>query len=232
MKKVGLTSTLIEFLIYLVILIAAVIGSLSVLFRAAYDMVPDWKGIFQQCIAKEQTISDVVRELTEGDVGVRAKINNDASDLIGQGSYKELPVPCAVAASTLTKENTVMNLFDDNLSTNWQEGAAGYGIGQDVRISFDKVYKVKYIAFDLGNRTSDVSYAENGRPSVLTLQIGDFHQVVRFRDVRETQWVELSRPIASDSMRILINDVFEGSKYTDTCISDIRVYGKWLLPLH
>lgn len=226
MKTGRLAGALAAFMKYLIIMLAAVIGIFSVLSNAAYGTVPDWKELFDRCVKGERTVKDVVKELTAGDAGVQVIMIDNPSDVITHDSYKKLPVASAVAASTLTEEYSVMNLFDDDLSTTWQEGADGYGIGEDLRISFDKVYKIKYIAFDLGNRSSDEAYTKNGRPKVVTLQIEECIQLIRFRDVRETQWIELSKPIAADSMRILINDAYKGSTYTDNCISNITVYGK------
>lgn len=226
MKKNGILSTLFGFLVYMLIMATGVIGIFSVLSENAYETVPDWKMLFRQCVEKERTIKDIVTELSAGDAGVKAFLLNSAPDSSYLNSFKILSVQSAVAASTLNGTTGVMNLFDGDLSTSWQEGSDGYGIGEDIRFSFDGNYKIRFIAFDLGNCASDSSFSENGRPEVLTLQIEDFHQLIHFRDIKQTQWVKLSQPIAADSMRIVINKAVEGSKWNDNCISEIKVYGK------
>lgn len=149
------------------------------------------------------------------------------------GDYLEARVIAADATSTIYQEkygsgfNAPIKLFDHDDTTTWQEGVGGYGIGESVSFSFDKTYKVKYIAFKLGNWHTDAYYYSNAKPRSLTLAFGDFSQQVTFRNDsgKKIQWVEVNNPVNADSMRVTIDDIYAGAEYQDTCITEITVYG-------
>lgn len=143
-------------------------------------------------------------------------------------TYTNIPVIAASATSTIVQQGTSNEpilVFDGSADTNWQEGAAGYGIGESVSFSFDKTYKVKYISFMLGNWKTDDYFIGNGRPKTLNLLLGDFTQSVTFRDGKDIQWVEFNTPITADSMKVTIEDVYAGTKWEDTCITEITLFG-------
>lgn len=143
-------------------------------------------------------------------------------------SYMKIPVIAANASSTIQQNdvnNDAMLLFDGKDDTSWQEGATGYGIGEYVSFSFDITYEVKYIAVKLGNWKNSKYYYGNAKPKTMTFILGDFTGQVMFPDEQAKQWVELSEPIYADSMRIVIDEVYPGTSWEDTCISEIEVYG-------
>lgn len=118
-----------------------------------------------------------------------------------------------------------MMMFDNNYSTTWQEGVAGYGIGEAVSFSLNKPYKIKFMSFKLGNWKNDQYYYGNGRPRTMTIVLGDFSGQVTFQDAWQEQWVEFSNPVTADALRVIIDDVFTGTTWEDTCISEIHMFG-------
>lgn len=151
---------------------------------------------------------------------------SSSPDLSG---YQPANVVNATASSTIAQtktDNHPMLLFDGRDDTTWQEGAQGYGISEWVSWNMDRKYNVKYIGFKMGNWVSDYYYYGNARPKTIVLTVGDFTGQVTFTNERAVQWVELSNEVPADSMRIQINDVFPGTTWQDTCITEILVYGK------
>ena len=147
-------------------------------------------------------------------------------DLTG---YQPVNVVNASASSTIVQEKTdnyPMLLFDGRDDSTWQEGVEGYGIGEWVSWNMDRKYNIKYIGFKMGNWASDNYYYGNARPKTIVLTAGDFTGQITFTNERAVQWVELSNEVTADSMRIQINDVFPGTTWQDTCITEILVYGK------
>ncbi len=143
-------------------------------------------------------------------------------------TFTRIPVIAANASSIVSQNvspHEPMLLFDDNEETNWQEGVDGFGEGENVSFSFDRVYQVKYLAFKLGNWKSDDDYYANGRPKTLTIVLGDYSWDVTFNDERTTAWVELSQAVDADSMRVEIREVYPGTVWEDTCITDIMMFG-------
>ena len=143
--------------------------------------------------------------------------------------YQTVNVLNASASSTIVQtktDNNPMKLFDGRDDSTWQEGVQGYGIGEMVSWNMDRKYNIKYIGFKLGNWASDYYYYGNAKPKTITLTAGDFTGQVTFTNDRAVQWVELSNEVPADSMKIQINDVFPGTTWQDTCITEILVYGK------
>ena len=143
--------------------------------------------------------------------------------------YKTVNVVNASASSTIVQtktDNNPMKLFDGRDDSTWQEGVQGYGMGEFVSWNMDRKYNIKYIGFKLGNWVNDYYYYGNAKPKTITLTVGDFTGQVTFTNDRAVQWVELSNEVTADSMKLVINDVFPGTTWQDTCITEILVYGK------
>ena len=138
-------------------------------------------------------------------------------------------VIAANASSTISQEgtsNSPILLFDGKDATNWQEGVDGYGISETISFSFDDFYKVKYIGFKLGNWKTDRYYVGNAKPKTMTLAFGDYVGPVTFTGERKVEWVEVNNAVKANSMRITIDDVYPGTQWEDTCITEIMVYGE------
>ena len=147
---------------------------------------------------------------------------------MNEGFY-QIPVVAASATSTISQENTnntPMMLFDGRDDTTWQEGVNGYGIGESVSFSFDGMHKVKYIGFKLGNWKNEKYYLGNAMPKTMTLVFGDYTGQITFRGTKkEIEWVEVNNLVNADSMKITIDDIYPGTSWEDTCITEILVYG-------
>lgn len=143
--------------------------------------------------------------------------------------YTKVGVSSANASSTIrqsTTNNDAMLMFDSSDKTSWQEGVSGYGEGETVDIYFDGTYELHYIAFKLGNWRNDKYYYGNAKPKTITLDFGTATAQVTFPDTdRTTQYVELSTPVSTDHMQLRIDAVYPGTKWADTCINEIILYG-------
>lgn len=147
---------------------------------------------------------------------------------LNEGFYK-VSVIAANATSTISQkgtDNSPMLLFDGRDDTTWQEGVNGYGINESVSFSFDTTHQIKYIGFKLGNWKNDKYYFGNAMPKTMTLTFGNYSGQVTFNGVRDIEWVEVNNTVTADSMRITIDDVYPGTSWEDTCITEIMVYAK------
>ena len=107
----------------------------------------------------------------------------------------------------------------NNAHIPWVEGAKGYGINETVSIEFDQpVY-----SFSILNGYADVQnmklFKENGRVKKLKVedQTNKLEYTMTFEDKVYFNYLELSKP--SNSIKLTILEVYEGTKYQDTCIS-------------
>lgn len=142
-------------------------------------------------------------------------------------SYKEIPVVAASASSIIDQgdtNNDPLVLLDGREDTSWQEGVSGYGIGESLHFSFDGVHQVKYISFKLGNWKNDRYYYGNAKPKTITIYVGDFAGSVTFTGKKEVEWIELTTPVAANEVWFSIDDVYEGTEWEDTCITEMRIY--------
>ncbi|MDO4616729.1 MAG: protein kinase [Lachnospiraceae bacterium] len=150
------------------------------------------------------------------------------SDIPSVSSIKVIPVASATATSTISQTNTdngPMRLFDDREDTSWQEGVSGYGVGESVSCQFNSTHEVKYIAFKLGNWRSEKYFKANAVPKTMTISIGDFVSQVTFSGKQKVEWVEIPDGVSAGGMSFIIDDIYKGTSWDDTCITDITIYG-------
>lgn len=145
-------------------------------------------------------------------------------------SYK-LTVSNASATSVIDQEghdNSPAMMLDGKLETSWQEGVDGPGIGEQVTFYLDRVYEVKYLAFNLGNWRSGDYYRENHRPQRLTITMNGRETQVDFPDEKTKQWVAIEEGCDTSLITITIEDVYYGSNpdWDDTCIAEVEIYGE------
>lgn len=114
---------------------------------------------------------------------------------------------------------------DHNPATSWQEGVAGNGEGESITLTFDRAYLVQYMTFKLGNWRSETSYAENGRPYALVVRMGGMETLCYFSDIQKEYVMKVSPAIYADSVEIMIFETYRGTSTSDTCISEVGIYG-------
>ena len=126
-----------------------------------------------------------------------------------------------------------MYMFDGNDQTSWQEGVSGYGIGENIDIFFEDKYEINYIGFKFGNWKNDKYYYGNAKPKTLFFEVDDVKNDDVVREQVEfpnsnwgIDWVEVKNIKRTDHMKLTIVDVYPGTSYEDTCITDILVFGK------
>ena len=133
------------------------------------------------------------------------------------------------ATSTIYQEGVDNNpyvLFDWNDYSSWQDGVDGDGIGESITATFDREYTVRYITVRLGNWYGDDSYYYgNNRPQTMTFELGGQRFQMTFPDEKKEFCIELSKDLPATDLRVIIDRVYKGTEYEDTCINEITVYG-------
>ena len=114
----------------------------------------------------------------------------------------------------------------------WVEGKNGYGIGEWIEYDISSFLEGRrdlvnenaklYILNGYVNPKLPHLYKENSRIKKATLIIDDSTEIkIEFDDIVEFKCVELGRPFTK--VRLIIDEVYKGSKYDDTCITAITV---------
>lgn len=129
-------------------------------------------------------------------------------------------------------------LIDGDVNTCWAEGASGTGAGETIELDLGKKQTVYGLIISNGYLESRYLYGVNGKVAVVTVSAADgtVQQaelwVPEFDEVKEPfetydrpeSWINFDHPAYTDKIMITLDDAVAGSKYEDTCISEIRVY--------
>ncbi|MCD8027317.1 MAG: hypothetical protein LUF02_01340 [Erysipelotrichaceae bacterium] len=132
------------------------------------------------------------------------------------------------ASSTLADQGQysydVNHLFDEDNSTCWCEGADGYGIGETITVTFDETTELINFVIQNGYQSSTTNYETNGRAKVLEFTFDDGSETITIDDsgVNSADEYTFSESHITNNVVITIKDVYEGTKYTDTCITEIE----------
>ena len=120
---------------------------------------------------------------------------------------------------------------DSRRETAWVEGVAGSGVGEWIELTFPGTIEVYSISLDIGyDKNADV-FTKNNRIKRVTLIFSNGERVeLGFADRRGMQEIPLVRApgpnIETTYVRVVIEEVFPGWKYDDTCLAEIQVWGR------
>jgi hypothetical protein len=144
--------------------------------------------------------------------------------------------------SSTLKGYPVINLFDKDVSTAWAEGVKGDGIDEWISIGLHMEKKncpsgLQYFCMVSGYLKSDKTWEEDNRvksalliiknvdyprDAILRLKFEDYKGFQNFSIGDYASGVEYNK-----KLWIIIEDVYKGSKYHDTCISEIVLEGTY-----
>lgn len=126
-------------------------------------------------------------------------------------------------------------LLDGDPATAWVEGADGSGAGEWVRIHISPVEGASKIRIRIRNgyHKSKALHGRNARLKQLELVAlpGGTKHTATLEDAMGWQELAFEQPAGKlDAIELRAVEVFEGSKYTDLCISDVELYVTALTP--
>lgn len=118
----------------------------------------------------------------------------------------------------------IANIFDNNLNTAWVKGKLGDGIGEWINVGFEPESTLSQIKIINGYAKSKEIYMANNRVKkvMLIFSDGKSQEFVLKDNILDYQTIKLTKPIKTDSVRITIEEIYKGTKYNDTCISEIK----------
>jgi hypothetical protein len=117
---------------------------------------------------------------------------------------------------------------DGRRTTAWVEGARGAGEGEWLMLSFPEPVEIHSVGLIVGYDSSADLFYKNNRIKRATLVFSNGEQVeLGFADRRGMQTVPLVRgddgTIETTSVKIVIEEVYRGWKYNDTCIAEVKI---------
>ena len=202
--------------------------------------------------SSEETVTDRVEtddnievENTSDDFNENESLSNQAEEKQEEkAADKKLSIVFAEASSALnvtSKDHATYvagNVCDGNYKTAWVEGVDGNGEGQSIVLHLDGIHKISCLKIYNGYLKTKRRYAINGRIETALVDYGNGHQQkvnlnllnlpeeeVDFApdEMGETV-IDPGFDCETDTITITIMSVVQGSKYTDTAISEIEVF--------
>ena len=118
---------------------------------------------------------------------------------------------------------------DGDIKTCWVEGHPGYGINEGLYLEFDDVYELHGFNIWTGYQKSEDLFYKNCRPiSVLVRSEGGggagYKEIHELKDAMGRQTINLKRSFKARTIMITIMKVAPGSKFEDTCISEVSIF--------
>ena len=156
-----------------------------------------------------------------------------------------------LSSSSLGQSYRSSNICDGKVETAWVEGVKGNGIGEWIKIKLDAIkdspsstpFSIIEVGIIPGYGKSSETWSENNRVKTATLVVyspppsypKEYQWMVfrlNFQDKNNVQYFKLpdrKKAINLDPMTkevwLRIDEVYKGTKYDDTCISEVILIG-------
>lgn len=143
----------------------------------------------------------------------RERINNSIIRDIG----------CSSSFMLEDKTFSAKALLDNRFDTMWIEGVSGNGIGEYLDIVFDESHAINGVEIYHGNRARPDIYEKYNRIKKVRLTFSDgTNKEYELQDsFFESSKIEFVEPITTTNIKMEIMEVYQGTTYKDTCISEI-----------
>jgi hypothetical protein len=120
--------------------------------------------------------------------------------------------------------------IDGSKETAWVEGVAGPGTGQWIQLTFPGAIELHSLGFDVGFDKNTDLFDKNNRIKKATLVFSNGEETsISFQDTRglqEVLMVRAPRPnVKTTSVKVIIDEVYPGTRYDDTCLAEVEVWG-------
>ncbi|MCM1991624.1 NADase-type glycan-binding domain-containing protein [Oceanirhabdus seepicola] len=119
------------------------------------------------------------------------------------------------------------NLSDGDITTTWSEGESGDGIGSWIQLFSNTEFIISKLQLKNGYKKSKELFFKNNRAKKIKVEFSEGESSIwELSDgFSFDNTLTLDSPITTTSLKLTILEVYEGSTYKDTCISELLVYG-------
>jgi len=120
--------------------------------------------------------------------------------------------------------------IDGSPETAWVESVSGPGAGEWIQLTFPGAIELHALGLKVGFDKNADLFAKNNRIKKATLIFSNGEQTrLHFEDARGMQEFSLVRApgpnVETTSIKIIIDEVYPGTTYDDTCLAEIEVWG-------
>jgi hypothetical protein len=134
-----------------------------------------------------------------------------------------------ISASSYLDDDTLyqryhpFNIFDGDPETGWSENETGPGIYEFVEIDLEKPILADRITVMPGWFQEEY-FIKNNRIKTLEIHLDDYIFTAGFEDIMEPQDIILDEPIIFSNAEFIIKDIYQNTRWDDTCIAEIVFY--------
>ncbi len=130
----------------------------------------------------------------------------------------------SILAPQLGNSYGVQHLFEGTGTSAWVEGKPGQGVGEWVVVEFDGQRLIKGVEIHNGYQKNADIYQKNSRVRRLRVVFSQGEsRTFTLQDQLGAQTLTFDRPIKAYWAQFIIDEVYAGSKYTDTALSRLLV---------
>jgi len=147
----------------------------------------------------------------------------------GVASAKDLKITGTSASSSTPGDENVnyepANLTDGKQSSVWAEGAEGSGLGSWVQVDLDGEQTITGLRLWNGNWYTHDFWERHSRIKDLEVEFSD-GSIEKFvlKDQKLPEEIRFSKAKKTSSVKLKIRGVYSGNTFSDTCLSEIKVF--------
>lgn len=171
----------------------------------------------------DETKESTIEKTEEADPEPEAVVETDTFTEVTMNNVISVQATSSLSEHDMTHDAN--RIMDGDLTKAWVEGADGDGIGENITFILDGTYKISGISISAGYQKTSELYAKNSRPKDITIEFSDGGQCQYcLDDTYSNQIILFDEPVNSETIKIIIDSVYPGTTYTDTCISEISLF--------
>lgn len=174
-----------------------------------------------------------IKKITDDSIitGWVPTVYTTAYNTVDYNSFEEIGIIDASASSYLVGDKTEYLpsfAYDWNRETSWQDGNEyDTGKGEYITFKFAETTSVNMIQVFPGNAKKEDLYWKNERIKKAKIKFSNGKSVTYefddlFTETLQTIW--LNKPVETDYITIDILETYEGTEYTDLCISEVHAF--------
>lgn len=188
-------------------------------------------------------IVDEVKSSANGEVWYKVEYNNPTHGLISgyvlsryidirdsaDAPFIHMGAIVGASESSSDREGNVVysarRAIDGDLATCWAEGVRGLGEGEFMKFDFNGTYKISGLSIAIGHQKSQDLFYKNARPaSVRIIGSDGSNKLYAINDKMGYQTIRFLRPINVNWVKVIVEDIYRGDKYEDTCVAEVQFY--------
>lgn len=131
-----------------------------------------------------------------------------------------------IASSTLEPmlAYSATHLFDSHQDISWAEGDANSGVGTKITFKFNTQQNLSAIQIWNGYQRSEEHFKANARIKKFSFSANGTTQEYSLEDNTTPQKIQLQTALTGTEFILEIKEVYEGTKYKDLVVSEMRFY--------